>query len=203
MNARRAELQRLHFRPEGDQARGQRIVGLGDNAIQNSGDLGCINDHALAVIAQRICGRDQFFRIGQVLVKQFGIAGGFLGRAAQAHDQARERRDLRAAGHGLQPLAIAGELVGLLAQAEGQRLRPVNVGASVQVIADPARQRRQEGPQLAPLVRECLAGDVKNDAGIHLLRSGSVQQRLLNLIMLAVQVDALVPLAAILADMFQ
>ena len=55
-------------------------------------------------------------------------------------------------------LAHIGERGALLLQAQDERLAPVDVGAAVEVVADPAGERRQLGAQRIGLVAEATGG---------------------------------------------
>ena len=153
------------------------------------------------MLGQRIGRRHEIVRIGQVGSEQGGVPRRVVGRRFQALGQFGERADLLAAADRFQLLRIAAELDGFLGQAEGQRLRPVNVGAPIKVIADPAGQRRHEDFQRPPVIGERLAGNGNQHACIGQLRIGRMGNCALHLVMLALQADRLVPRPGIGADL--
>jgi len=89
MDAARAELLSLDFRPERDQRHGEVIVCRRNCPVQHAGNLCSVEQCVLAMIGQRIGRRDQFVGIGEVAGEQGGVAVGFLRRPAQAAGEAR------------------------------------------------------------------------------------------------------------------
>ena len=89
-------------------------------------------------------------------------------------------------------LAHVGERGALLLQAQDERLAPVDVGASVEVVADPAGERRQLGAQLIGLVAEAIGGSAEEtveqlDVGVAQVLNG-----VLGAAMLVGEVDVVV-----------
>ena len=60
-------------------------------------------------------------------------------------------------------VAVVDELAHLDHEPPVERLRPADVGPAVEVVADPARDRHQPGPELQPAVGPDLARHLEDD----------------------------------------
>ena len=74
-----------------------------------------------------------------------------------ARDALRARRLRSSCFRAEKALADVGERRALFLQAQDERNAPVDVGAAVEVVADPGGERRQLGAQLVRLVAEAAA----------------------------------------------
>ena len=147
---------------------------------------------------QRVGGFDEKGGVCQVTGKAIGVFGGRLCGTLQFLWQRREGGGRLYALEDVFKLAgIAGELFGLLAEAQLDRAEPGNVRSSVKVIANPAGERRQGGPQVLPGTGEGLPCCLDDEAGIECLCLGGMAQRVLSLLMLGLQRDRLVPIAPV------
>ena len=201
MNARRAQLQRLDLRADGHQLDSKAILRRGDHAVQHVDNFARVQHTALGVRGQRICGGHQIVRVGQVRREQYRMPRCVFCRGFQALGQLGERANLLAAADRLKLRSIAAQLDGFLCQSEGQRLRPVNVRAAIQIIANPAGNCRHVDFQRPPIIRKGLPGDSNQHRRIGQLRIGRMLDRVLHFVMFALQADLLVPGARVGADL--
>ena len=89
-------------------------------------------------------------------------------------------------------LADVGERGALLLQAQDERFAPVDIGAAVEVVADPAGERRQLGPQRIRLVAEAMAGGAEEAVEQLDVRVAQVLDGVLGAPVLVGEVDILV-----------
>ena len=201
MDARRAKLLRFDLGPEGDQFCGKTIAGIAQAVVQPCQNFFGVQNGMGGVFGQCVRSGDKIVRVGQVLRKQVGMFARQGGGLAQMSDEtvqpaglASGRKNFFRAGR------VALQLHGLFGQAEGQRLRPVNVGSPVEIIADPAGERGQGRAKLAPAIGESAFPDLQDDFSHAALGLRSIFNRGLHFLMFAIEADCLVPVAAVGLD---
>ncbi len=197
MDARGAELQGLHFRAQGTELSRQSLPCPVQLAVEHGGDIGNIGDPVGVFGRENPRGIDQQFRLAEILGESKRLFASANRGARELFRKAAQRIGGRFGRKLGDAVAITVELHRLFRQAQGKALPPLDVGAAIQVIADPACKRRQGRAQRGEPVWEPRGGNLEDERGIAGHRRLGMGKHILGLGMLTLQRDRGGPIAAI------